>query len=264
MTGGTIQLSLARQVQVLAWRNIRRTARQPASYVPAFIFPLLMMSINASGLADATRIPGFPADSYLDFALAMTFMQGALFATTTAGLSLGEDIEGGFLDRLALTPMRGAALVLGQLAGAIVVAIAASCWYLLVGVTFGVRLEAGWGGVPVLLVLAFATALAFSAIGAFMALRAGSGEAVQGLFPVLFATLFLSSATMPRDLIEKDWFRTITTWNPVSYMVEGVRSLIITGWDAEALLRDAAVLTGVIALGLYGCSRALRTRLART
>ena len=80
-------------------------------------------------------------------------------------------------------------------------------------------------------------------------LRAGSGEAVQGLFPLFFVLFFLSSQALPRPLIEQDWFRTIATWNPVSYMVEGMRSLIITGWDGD----------GAVAR-LRGRDRALRAR----
>ena len=86
-----------------------------------------------------------------------------------------------------------------------------------------------------LLVLAVVICAGFGMIGAFMALRTGSGEAIQALFPVLFVFLFLSSMNTPRDLIRIDWFRTVATINPVSYLIEGVRSLIIDGWDGEAL-----------------------------
>jgi ABC-2 type transport system permease protein len=76
--------------------------------------------------------------------------------------------------------------------------------------------------------------------------------------------LFLSSVNLPRNLIEQDWFRTIATYNPVSYLVEGVRSLIITGWDGEALARGfgLALLLAVGSITL--ASTALRTRLIRT
>ena len=74
--------------------------------------------------------------------------------------------------------------------------------------------------------------ISFGAIGLFLALRTGSGEAIQGLFPLLFVFLFLSSMNTPRDLIGVDWFRFVATVNPVSYLIECVRSLIITGWDA--------------------------------
>ena len=99
---------------------------------------------------------------------------------------------------------------------------------------------------------------------ALVALRTGSGEAVQGLFPLLFVMLFLSSNALPRNLIETDWFRTIATYNPVSYMVEGIRSLVITGWDGQALAQAFGIAAIAIVFFLALSARALRTRLVRT
>ena len=106
------------QVGHLARRSVTRTIRQPAVFVPSLIFPLFLLAINSSGLSAATNLPGFPTDSYLTFALGLTFMQGALFATMGAGQSIAEDIQRGFFNRLQLTPLRGPALIAGQLAGA--------------------------------------------------------------------------------------------------------------------------------------------------
>jgi ABC-2 type transport system permease protein len=116
----------------------------------------------------------------------------------------------------------------------------------------------------VLLALAMLIALAFAAIGAFVGLRSGSGEAVQGFFPLFFVLLFLSSSSLPRNLIEQDWFRAIATWNPVSYLVEGVRSFMIVGWDGEALALGFGFALAIAAIGITGASLALRTRLVRT
>ena len=83
--------------------------------------------------------------------------------------------------------------------------------------------------------------VAFGTIGLFAALRTGSGEAVQGLFPVFFVFLFLSSMALPLDLIQTDWFHAIASANPVSYLLEAFRSLLIEGWNARragARLRD--------------------------
>ena len=107
-------------------------------------------------------------------------------------------------------------------------------------------------------------ALGFGAIGAFLALRTGSGEAMQALFPLLFVFLFLSSMNLPRNLIETDWFRTVATINPVSYLIEGIRSLIITGWDAEALALGFGLAAGIAVVALAAASVALKGRLART
>jgi ABC-2 type transport system permease protein len=256
--------SLLTQVGLLADRAVRRIVRQPAQLVFPVLFPLILLGVNASGLDAATKLPGFPSASYLDFALAIPFMQGALFSALNAGQDLARDIQNGFLDRLALTPMSGAALLAGQLGGALFMGVVSALIYLVVGVLFGVGIAAGVGGALVLLVLAIAIAFAFACFGTFVALRAGTGEAVQGFFPLFFVLLFLSSASMPRDLIEQDWFRTVATYNPVSYLVEGIRSLVITGWDAQALLQAFGISAAAIVLFLALSSRALRLRLTRT
>jgi ABC-2 type transport system permease protein len=255
---------LLAQVGEMARRSILQTLRQPALVVPPILFPLLMMAINVGGLDAATRIPGFPADTYLDFAIAVPFMQGALFAMINAGGALARDVETGFIKRLAMTPMQRAALLLGHLAGVMAVALASSLIYLAVGFAAGMDFAAGWAGVPALLALALLIALGFAAMGAFVGLRSGSGEAVQGFFPLFFVLLFLSSMSLPRPLIEQDWFRTIATWNPVSYMIEGVRSFVITGWDGEALALGFGIAIAIVVLATTAAAMALRTRLVRT
>ena len=256
--------ALLSQVGLLAGRAVKRIVRQPAQLVFPILFPLILLAVNASGLDAATDVPGFPSASYLDFALAIPFMQGALFAALNGGQDLARDIQNGFLDRLALTPMSGAALLAGQLGGALFMGMVSAVIYLSVGVLFGVGIAAGAGGALVLLALAIAVSFAFACFGTFVALRAGTGEAVQGFFPLFFVLLFLSSAFFPRDLIEQDWFRVIATYNPVSYMVEGIRSLVITGWDGQALAQAFGVTAIAIVLFLVLSGRALRTRLVRT
>ncbi|MGH3135821.1 MAG: ABC transporter permease, partial [Gaiellaceae bacterium] len=156
------------------------------------------------------------------------------------------------------------ALLTGQLAGVVVLGIVQVVFYLVVGLAAGVRFESGPAGIALLLVYGAIVALSFGALGAWLAFRTGSGESIQALFPVLFVFLFISSMNTPRNLIGVDWFRTAATLNPVSYMIECVRSLIITGWDVQALALGFAF---VIALGLISltlASRALRTRMTRT
>ena len=220
--------------------------------------------MNTGGLDAATRIPGFPTDSYLDFALAFAFMQGTIFATTNAGTDLAKDIQTGFLNRLSLTPMRGSALLAGQLAGVVALGLFQSLVYLAVGLAAGARIEAGIGGALVLLLLTVLAVVAFGGVGTFMALRTGTGEAVQGLFPLLFVLLFLSSMAMPRNLIEIDWFRTVATYNPVSYVIEGMRSLVIAGWDAQALALGFGCAAVIAVVSLAASAAALRVRLERT
>ena len=252
------------QVRVLARRSVIRTLRRPAMIIPAIVFPLFLLAVNSSGLADATNLPGFPTNSYLTFALAIPFMQGALFSVLNAGTDLANDVETGFLNRLALTPLSGVALLAGMLAGVVVLGLLQAAAYLIVGLSAGADLAAGAGGIAVIVAISVLMSIGFGGIGAFVALRTGSGEAVQGMFPLFFVLLFLSSINLPRNLIETDWFRTIATYNPVSYLVEGIRSLLVTGWDGQALALAFGVALAVVAVGLAAASSALRTRLVRT
>jgi ABC-2 type transport system permease protein len=256
--------SLAIQVASLARRSIVRTLRQPASAIPPILFPLALMALNSGGLDATTDIPGFPTDNFYAFALAVPFIQGALFSTVNAGTDLARDIQTGFFNRLSLTPMRGAALLAGTLAGNVLLGVVQAAIYIAVGLLIGIDFESGVAGIAVLLVLAALIALGFGALGAMLALRTGSGEAVPGLFPVLFVFLFISSMNMPRNLIEIDWFRMAASVNPVSYLLEGVRSLVIEGWDAETLALGFAMALGITALAIVAASLALRSRLERT
>jgi ABC-2 type transport system permease protein len=252
------------QVGVLARRSVVRTLRQPAMVVPSLFFPLLLLSINASGLESATHLPGFPTHSYFQFALAIPFVQGALFSANSAGTNVASDIESGFLNRLSLTPLRRVALMSGQMAGILALGLIQAVTFVLVGVAFGDGIAAGVDGALVIVLLSLLISLAFGCIGAFVALRSGSGEAVQGVFPLFFAALFLSSMSLPRNLIESDWFRTVATWNPVSYMLEAIRSLVIEGWDPEALLLGFACAGGLALIAMLAAASALRTRMVRT
>ncbi len=256
-------LTLIEQTAAVGRRAVLRTVRQRALMIFPMVFPLILFAINGSALSPATRIPGFPTDNYRDFLIAMPFIQGAMFVSITAGVDLARDIESGFLNRLALTPLRGEALLVGQLGGALVLGIVQAIIYLLFGLATGVTFASGIGGAVVLLALSILIAFGFASLGGLLALRFGTGEAVQGIFPLLFVTLFLSSSSLPRNLIQTTWFRDVATYNPVSYLLEGLRSLVIAGWDARALAFGFgfAITLLVISLGLS--QSAMKTRLAR-
>jgi ABC-2 type transport system permease protein len=252
------------QAATLGRRAVVRTARQPANVVFPLIFPMLLFAVNSGGLKAETRLPGFPTNSFLAFALAVPFVQGALLATVNANVEFARDIQTGFLNRLALTPVRGLVLLVGQLGGLLTIALVQAVFYLAVGLAFGVRLQTGIAGALLLLVLEGVIALAFASFGSWAALRTGSTEAVQGLFPVFFVFLFLSSMNIPRDLISTTWFRWVATANPVSYLIEAVRSLVIQDWRWETIGLGFAVALGMSLIGFALATHALIGRLART
>ena len=252
------------QVWLIAQRSLVRTFRQPGVWIPPLTFPLMLMAVNSNGLRAATHLPGFPTDSFLAFFLPFSFMQGALFASGIAGVDLARDIDTGFLNRLALTPVRGGALLLGQIGGAVGLGMLQAVIYLGVGLVAGVRIDAGVGGAFVILVLAVLIAAGWGTLGLWIALRTGSSEGVQSQFPLLFFATFISSMNLPRNLIEVSWFRDLATINPVSYMIESLRSLVISGWDAQALVLGFGFAGALIGLSLLLAASQLKVRMART
>jgi len=253
----------ATQLAALARRSVVRTLRQPGAVIPAIVFPLFFLAGIPAGAGSAAKLPGFPTSSYFTFVLAGAFLQGIMLGGVNGGTDLAVDVESGFLNRLALTPIRRLGVVAGQLAGMLAVSLIQIATFLAVGLAFGARLRAGVGGVFVLVALGLVTSAAFGAVWSAVALRTGSSEAIQGSFPLAFVVLGFSSFFLPRDLITVGWFKALATWNPASYLIEGMRSLWITGWDGHALAMAFGVGVGIAALGFAGAAAALGRRLAR-
>jgi ABC-2 type transport system permease protein len=251
------------QLWALARRSVVRTLRQPAAIIPAVAFPLFFLAVISAGAGSAARLPGFPTHSYFRFVLAGAFLQGALLAGVNSGTDLAVDVESGFLNRLALTPMRRLAVIVAHVAGVMTVGVIQIAAFFAVGFAFGARVPEGAAGAAVLVALGLLTSGAFGALWAALALRTGSSEAVQGAFPLLFIVLGFSSFFIPRALVTVGWFKTVATWNPASYLIEGMRSLVISSWDGHALAMAFVVGTALAVLGFAGAVAALGRRLAR-
>jgi ABC-2 type transport system permease protein len=252
------------QFGTLARRSIARTVRQPFLIVPNFVFPLFMLAVLSENGGQITKVKGFPTHSYLTFVLGATFIQCASGAMTMAGSAAGADIETGFINRLALTPVRETVLLSAQLTGVTLLGTIQATLLLLIGLAAGAHVQAGVGGALVLIAVVALIVTAFAAIGLLVAVRTGSTRDVQALAALALGLLFMSSMVMPRNLIKADWFKDIATYNPFSYLVEATRSLLITGWDGEALALGCAF----AAIGLVGALAAailtMRRKMLRT
>lgn len=256
--------SFGAQLSTLARRSIARTLRQPALVIPSFLFPLFMLAVLSGAGGQITKVKGFPTHSYITFLLGATMIQIATGAMNTAGNALADDIESGFLNRLMLTPMRGIVLISAQLAGVAVLGAVQASLALLVGIAGGAGVKAGVAGAFVLVALVMVIATAFGAVGVLVAVRTGSPSQVQGLAAIGLALLFMSAMVMPRNLIKADWFKTIATYNPISYLVEATRSLLITGWDGQALALGCGFAVAAAIVALAAAVASLQRRVERT
>ncbi|MFM8994434.1 MAG: ABC transporter permease [Actinomycetota bacterium] len=171
------------------------------------------------------------------------------------------DIQDGFFDRLLAAPTSRTSILFGRLAGSSLFGAMQALVFLLVLWPFGVTVQAGILGYASIVVAGFLTAFAVGALMSVVALKTGSAEAVQGTFPVLFILLFLSSAFFPRETMSGA-YRRIADLNPISYMVEGQRSLSIDGLSLTALAQTLAIPTGIAILTTMLALRQLQSRLA--
>lgn len=246
----------------LARRSLMSIRREPLAWFPSLFFPLLLMAIFTGSFGQAPgRIPGFPPiRGFLDFAVAGSVLQAALLIGTVAGTALARDIEGGFFDRLVLSPVSRASILLGHLAGAVVLAVALGALFIGVAVVFGARVDGGVTGVLLVLLISAVMAMGMGGLGLYLALRTGSSEAVQGAFPLFFVFLFFSSAYFPRETMS-GWFRDVADVNPVSHLVEGMRSEIVDGALTGSAALGLAVGAGLAVVTLGASGLALRRRL---
>jgi ABC-2 type transport system permease protein len=250
-----------RVVRALGLRSIRQTFRRPQLISPIVIFPTLLLALQTGGAGGAVNLPGFPpVQSFLQFMLAGAMMQSLMLAGNSGGIALAVDIEMGFTDRLFAAPIPRFAIVLGRLAGTAALGLFASLWFLAIGLIFGVTIEGGVAGALLAIALVTASALAIGGIGAAIALRTGSASVVQGLFPLVFVVLFLSSAFFPQELMIEP-AKTIALYNPLSFVVEGIREPMISGIEAGDTMRAVLAILGIVVAGLVLSSRALRHRL---
>ena len=251
----------ARVVRALGARSIRQTFRRPQLISPIIVFPTLLLAIQTGGAGAGVELPGFPpVQSFLQFMLAGSMMQSMMLAGNSGGIAFAVDIEMGFTDRLFASPIPRFAIVLGRLAGTAALGLFAAIWFLAIGLVFGAEIAGGIPGALLATFLITASALAIGGIGSAIALRTGSASVVQGLFPLVLVVLFLSSAFFPENLMIEP-AKTIAEYNPLSFIVEGVREPIISGIDASHTLEAMAAIAGIVVLGLVLSARALQHRL---
>ncbi len=139
----------------------------------------------------------------------------------------------GFTDRLLAAPISRYAIVLGRLAGTAALGAISAIWFIVVGLIFGAQIEQGVPGALVMIVFVTLSAVAFGGIGAAVALRTGRASVVQGLFPLVFVILFLSSAFFPANLMLEP-AAIVAEYNPLSFIVDGVRDPVISSLSLEA------------------------------
>jgi ABC-2 type transport system permease protein len=252
---------MVRASLALARRALMTTLRRPQFLAPLVIFPSLFLAINTGGLHRSTDIPGFPhVHGFLDFQLAAAMCQSLMIGGVGAGIATALEIEGGFFDRLVASPIPRVAIPLGRILAGSVIAAMQVVYFLIIGLVFGAHFSAGIPGILVVMVIGVLTGTGFCALGVMIALRARNASTVQGIFPLVFVVLFISSAFFPRKLLSHpaDW---VAAYNPLSYVADGIRDPIISSVTPSTVLAGLGAALAIAAVGIWASVLALRGRL---
>jgi ABC-2 type transport system permease protein len=253
----------ARVIAALGKRSIMQTLRRPQLLAPLIAFPTALLAIQTAGAGRAVDLPGFPdVPNFLSFMLAGSIVQSVMFTGNSGAIAFAIDMEMRFTDRLYAAPIARASVVLGRLAATAILGAGIAVYFIVLGLIFGASVHEGIPAVIWIIVLTSASALAFGTIGAAIALRSNSASVVQGIFPLVFVVLFLSDAFFPANLMLEpaSW---VAQYNPFSFIVNGIRDPIISGWSATTELKAIASVIGIGALGFVLCALAMRSRLRR-
>jgi ABC-2 type transport system permease protein len=252
-----------RVVAALGRRALSVQFRRAQLLMPTFVLPLVLLAVIASGTSAAQGLPGFPdVASYLAFVVPGTIVQGTILAGLTAGIAMASDIEFGFFDRLLAAPVRRTSLVLGRLAGTLALSVLQTSFFIVVAVLFGASFPGGVLGALATIGLAAITAVAMGGASAAIALRTGSLSLLQSLFPFMFVMLFTAPAFFPQDLLTPV-LRDISAYNPLTYVVEGVRGLLGGDSSLGDPLVGAAAAAGMAIATTALATAALKQRLRR-
>lgn len=234
-------------------RWLVQSLHRPGEEVGNLFIPLFFMFVTVGAVGGVAR-DAFGVSDYFGFQVPVAVVQGVAGAASISGLVIVTDIERGYFDKLLLTPVPRLALVIGRLLADAVRCLFFTAVILLVATIRGTSFEAGPLGYLVLLLLAALFGLAYSGIGLALGLRTGSAQAANAGFLLFFPLLFLSPAFAPTSVFQP-WLEFLANINPVTYILEGMRSLILRGWEWDELAAAFASAGGfavcTIALSLW-------------
>jgi ABC-2 type transport system permease protein len=240
----------------IAGRALRAIPREPEAVIPALVVPVFFFVVNIGSLQKVAEQG--PVTDFKAFQLPVAI----IFAVTgiSRASALVTDIQDGYFDRLLMTPIRRLSLLLGLTVADFVLVIALSIPVVALGLAVGVRFHTGPIGMLVFLLLAGSWGLAFTGFPYAIALKTGNPAAVNSSFILFFPFAFLTTSFLPRQALT-GWLSTIAGYNPVTYLLEGMRSLVLNGWDGGALVKSVACVAGVGVVSMSLAFGALRGRL---
>lgn len=251
------------QLGMLTWRALIVNLRTPSAILPPLLIGIFFVVIYEAQLGRASNfIPGLRGNAYINFILPLSIVSSSLSGAGVAGQSLVRDIENGYFDKLLLTPLSRAALVLGPtLAGAIILMVQTLA-IIAVGYPLGLDPATGLAGILAVVGLSLLLGVGFSGFTIGLALLTGNAAATQSGSFLFFPLTFLTSSFVPINQLS-GWLEVAARLNPITYILEGMRTILLQGWETQAILYAVAACLGLSFVTFVFSLFGLRLRTSR-
>jgi ABC-2 type transport system permease protein len=218
--------------------------------------------VYQGGLSSVSNLPGFEG-SYLAFILPVSIVSAAIGGSGGAGQSLVRDLENGYFSRLLLTPATRISIVLGPMIAGMIQLLIQTLLILIVALAIGLDSATGILGLVVVITLAAGFGLAFAGYSVGVSLRAKNAQASQAGTFIFFPLIFLSSTFVPLEFIEAEWLKWVAKINPTTYIFEGMRAVLIEGWQWTPILQGVLAISVMCAITITFASMSARKALNR-
>jgi ABC-2 type transport system permease protein len=247
--------SFAFETYHLGLRTMRRFWRVPANWISIIFFPLIQLLVFSQLYKDIVALPAFGDQSYLAYLAPGQVVFAAFMAVAWSGYGLLVEYRNGYLDKLRASPIARWSILAGEMVPLFFQAAAMAGILLLVSLLLGATLVTGVGGFLIILALSGLFGIAFAGVSFIPALLTKSEQATSAISLLMFPVVFISTAFVPAELMP-GWMQSINDWNPITFMIEAIRSLMVVGYDWTAIGQ------AVLSLAIVGAALQLGTLLA--
>jgi ABC-2 type transport system permease protein len=224
----------------LSGRSIKQIWRPALALIPSLFIPIFFFVVNSASLSAFSKVPGFPHVSYKDFIAPVALFTAIFFSAGNAGIELVQDISNGYFKKLLIMPISRLTIILGRLTEVAVQAVFQGLIVLVLLLVAGVHFSTGFLGILAIFGILVLFAMGWSCISMIMALRTQNARLVQSMFVLVFPLLYVTTSQAPINLLPP-LFATLARYNPVTYVIEGVRALVLTGWSNPAIWQGFVV-----------------------
>jgi ABC-2 type transport system permease protein len=238
--------AIAYETYYLGLRTTRRFIRVPANFISIIFFPLIQLLVFSQLYQDIVQLPGFGGQSsYLAYLAPGQVAFTAFMAVAWSGYGLIVEYRTGYIDKLRATPIRRWSILAGEMVPLFFQAALMAGIILVISLPLGATIVTGVGGFLLILALAGVFGIALAGASFIPALLTKSEQATSTFSLLLFPLMFASTAFVPESLMP-EWLQVVNRWNPITYLIEAIRALMVTGYDWNAIA------TALLTIGAIG------------